>query len=169
MSGAYRRGVRALPSSWDFRHEERRRCAHARRETEVRVLLLGGLAVIAIAPSAAPGAGAGAQRPPDSHDLPPPRGDTVMEAEIAPASSSGYVAPYPGWRYRPLAVGARLAAAFHAPRYVVAHPARHGLPSPRGDLRWIRYGDDALLVDVTDGRVRRVVRNRFRPPCDHRN
>lgn len=135
----------------------------------MRVLLLGGLAAIAIAPSAAPGAGAGAQRPPDSHDLPPPRGDTVMEAELAPALSGRYVAPDPGWRYRPLTVGARLAPAFFAPRYVVAHPARHGLPTQRGDLRWIRYGDDALLVSVADGRVRRVVRNRFRPPCAHRN
>lgn len=126
----------------------------------MRPSLLGGVAAAIAQLAGSPGA---ANPPPDSHDLPPPRGDRVEEREAAIERPGPYVPPGPGWRYRPLAVGARLAPPFYAPRYVVGDPARHGLARAQGDLRWIRYGDDILLVNVVDGRVARVVRNGYRP------
>ncbi len=119
-----------------------------------------------IAALAAPAA-ASAQRPPDAHILPRERGDVIdVDGEPArPAPQAGrqsYEPPYPGWRYRPVAVGQLLPAAFLAPRYLIAEPARQGLPPARGNRRWIRYGEDALLVDFRTRRVVKAVRNRCR-------
>ena len=100
--------------------------------------------------------------PPEWHDLPPPRGDQVVETEIRLENEGRYVAPVRNWTYRPLARGQRLRPPFYAPRYVIAHPAGRGLPAAQGTRRWIRYGDDAVLVDVMNGRVAKVVRKGFR-------
>ena len=119
-----------------------------------------------IAALAAPAA-ASAQRPPDAHVLRPQPGDVidVIGEPAKPSSESsrkGYEPPYPGWRYAPVAVGQRLSPAFLAPRYLIAEPARQGLPAARGNRRWIRYGEDALLVDLRTQRVVQAVRNRCR-------
>ena len=105
---------------------------------------------------------ASAMAPPESHDLPPPRGDVVVETDLQLDRGGAYVPPRPGWRYRTLVVGSRLAPEFYAPAYVISHPARRGLPTAPQGRRWIRYGNDAVLVDIMKGRVKRVVRRAFR-------
>lgn len=71
-----------------------------------------------------------------------------------------YVGPR-GWTYRPIAPGYRLDRGYYGPRYVIADPYRYRLPVVRGSLRWVRYGNDVLLVDTRTGRVRDVYRDFF--------
>ena len=110
-------------------------------------------------------AGAQTQRGPDAHIVRPPRGDAIdvdgrIVTDRAKSGRSAYPAPYPGWKYRRLAPGEPLRAVFYGPRYVLAAPEQHGLPATRGTRRWIRYGDDAVLVDVRTGRVVKVLAGR---------
>jgi len=63
-----------------------------------------------------------------------------------------YVGPR-GWRYRPVAVGYQLQPSFYGPRYVIADPYRYRLPRATGVNRWVRYGNDVLLVNSRNGRV----------------
>ena len=63
-----------------------------------------------------------------------------------------YVGPR-GWRYRPVAVGYRLQPNFYGQRYVIADPYRYRLPRATGVNRWVRYGNDVLLVNSRNGRV----------------
>jgi Ni/Co efflux regulator RcnB len=62
-----------------------------------------------------------------------------------------YVGPR-GWRYRPVSVGYRLEPGFWGSRYVI-DPIRYRLPPVAGPTRWVRYGNDVLLVNVRTGRV----------------
>lgn len=71
-----------------------------------------------------------------------------------------YVAPYRDWSYRPVVVGFQLRPAFYGPRYYVTDYYRYSLRAPGRFQRWIRYGDDLLLVNVRTGRVLRVVHYR---------
>lgn len=110
-------------------------------------------------------AAAQSERGPDGHMVGPQRGDVIdVRGEPAPAcakrAGSRYAAPYRGWRYKPLAAGDRLKRLFYGTRYVIARPARYRLPAPGANRRWIRYGEDAVLVDVRSGRVLRVLANR---------
>lgn len=73
---------------------------------------------------------------------------------------SQYVAPYRGWTYRAIAPGAQLRSGFYSSRYFV-DPARYRLRPVGRYQRWIRYGDDLLLVNVRTGRVIQVLRNRY--------
>lgn len=72
-----------------------------------------------------------------------------------------YVGPR-GFRYRPLWVGYRFpASAYYGSRYWLSADDYY-LPQPRyGYQRWIRYGDDALLVDIRSGNVIAVHRDFF--------
>lgn len=73
-----------------------------------------------------------------------------------------YVAPYRRWRYRPVTVGFRLQPVFYGPRYyIVDYGIYHLRPPIHRWLRWIRYGDDLLLVNIRTGRVLRVVHYRY--------
>jgi Ni/Co efflux regulator RcnB len=73
-----------------------------------------------------------------------------------------YVAPYRHWRYRPVTVGYRLAPAFYGPRYYIVDYGYYHLQAPRHRwLRWIRYGDDLLLVNIRTGRVLEVIHYRY--------
>ena len=72
-----------------------------------------------------------------------------------------YVAPYRGWTYRPVTVGYQLRPTFWGTRYVVSDYGRWGLARPAWNQRWIRYGNDLLLVNVRTGRVLRVYHNRY--------
>lgn len=74
---------------------------------------------------------------------------------------SGYVAPYGGWRYRPVTVGYQLQPAFWGQRYVYNDYSRWNLSAPRTNQRWVRYGNDLLLINARNGRVLQVIRNRF--------
>lgn len=66
-----------------------------------------------------------------------------------------------GYRYRPIGVGHRLQPAYYASRYVIADPYRYRLPDAPGADRWVRYGNDVLLVNARNGRVKAVHRDFF--------
>lgn len=63
-----------------------------------------------------------------------------------------YVGPR-GYVYRPVAVGHRFEPVYYGRRFVIADPYRYRLPRPLGYQRWVRYGNDAVLVNVRNGRV----------------
>jgi Ni/Co efflux regulator RcnB len=63
-----------------------------------------------------------------------------------------YVGPR-GYAYRPVAVGHRFDRAYYGDRYWVRNYSTYRLPAPRAGHRWIRYGNDVLLVNVSTGRV----------------
>jgi len=72
-----------------------------------------------------------------------------------------YASPYRGWRYRPVTIGYQLRPAFYGSRYYITDFGRYRLNAPGRWQRWIRYGDDLLLVNVRTGRVLQVLRNRY--------
>jgi Ni/Co efflux regulator RcnB len=72
-----------------------------------------------------------------------------------------YVAPVRNWNYRPVANGYRLQPPFWGSRYVIANPWQFRLPATGRNQRWIRYGNDVVLVNVRNGRVLQVYRNRY--------
>lgn len=71
-----------------------------------------------------------------------------------------YAAPYRGWVYRPINRGFVLRPVFWGPSYLVDY-AFYSLAAPRANERWIRYGDDLVLVNIRTGRVIEVIRNRY--------
>lgn len=68
-----------------------------------------------------------------------------------------YAAPYRNWRYRPVSVGYRLDRVYYSPRYYIGDYGYYHLRPPRPWERWIRYGDDLLLVNLRTGRVLDVI------------
>ena len=72
-----------------------------------------------------------------------------------------YVGPR-GYVYRPVAVGYQFrSSAYYGSRYVIADPWRYRLPRADGAQRWVRYGNDVLLVNGRNGRVIQVYRDFF--------
>ncbi len=73
-----------------------------------------------------------------------------------------YYAPR-GWNYgyRSFSVGIFLNSLLYSNSYWLDDPYSYRLPPAYGSLRWIRYYDDALLVDVRDGYVVDVINNFF--------
>jgi Ni/Co efflux regulator RcnB len=74
---------------------------------------------------------------------------------------SQYVAPYRGWRYSAVRPGSQLRPGFYSSRYVITNPGRYQLRRSVRNQQWIRYGNDLVLVNVRNGRVLQVVRNRY--------
>ncbi|WP_136162426.1 RcnB family protein [Sphingomonas flavalba] len=72
-----------------------------------------------------------------------------------------YAAPVRGWRYRPVTVGYSLPRAFYGQRYLIGNPGAYRLGAPRAGTRWVRYGNDVLLVNTRTGRVLTVYRDFF--------
>lgn len=72
---------------------------------------------------------------------------------------SAYAGPR-GWTYRPVSAGYRFQPAFYDRRYWIADPWRYRLPRTGGYERWVRYGNDVVLVNTRNGRVI-AVHNRF--------
>jgi Ni/Co efflux regulator RcnB len=66
-----------------------------------------------------------------------------------------YYAPR-GYVYRPVRIGVVLHPAFYGQRYWIADPYRYRLPRPAYGQRWIRYGNDVVLINARNGRVLRV-------------
>ncbi len=64
-----------------------------------------------------------------------------------------YYAPYRGHRYNRISIGFGLSPLFYRQNYWINDPWRYRLPPAYGSYRWVRYYDDALLVDIYDGRV----------------
>jgi len=73
-----------------------------------------------------------------------------------------YYAPY-GWNqgYRRFSVGAVLSSMLFAQSYWINDPWSYRLPETDGDFRWVRYYNDALLVDVYSGEVVDVIHDIF--------
>lgn len=72
----------------------------------------------------------------------------------------GYQGPR-GYRYRPVSVGYRFTPDYYGRRYWINDPYTYRLPRPGyGYQRWVRYGNDVVLVDTRSGRVVQVY-NRF--------
>lgn len=71
-----------------------------------------------------------------------------------------YAAPR-GLAYRPARVGVALAPAFYGQRYWIADPYRYRLPRAVANQRWIRYGNDVVLINPRNGRVLRVINGFF--------
>jgi len=106
-------------------------------------------------------------RGPDAHDLRREPGDVIMvdgrPDRVAPPKVHGpYVAPCPNWKYSRLRPGQRLAPAFLHSRYTISAPAQLGLSAAGKGHRWIRYGNDAVLVGSRSSRVIQIVHHRFR-------
>jgi Ni/Co efflux regulator RcnB len=55
-------------------------------------------------------------------------------------------------RYHPVAIGYRFDPVFYGQRYWI-DPVRYHLRPVCADMRWVRYGNDVLLVNVRTGRV----------------
>ncbi len=67
-----------------------------------------------------------------------------------------YYAPR-GLAYRPVRTGVVLNRGFYGQRYVIANPYRYRLPAANGVQRWVRYGNDVVLVNTRNGRVLDVI------------
>ncbi len=66
-----------------------------------------------------------------------------------------------GWRYRPYSIGWRMWPGYYRSSYWLNDPWRYRLPYAPAGYRWIRYYDDALLVDTWDGTVVDVIHGFF--------
>lgn len=73
-----------------------------------------------------------------------------------------YYAPY-GWSagYRRFGVGAVLSSVLFTQSYWINDPWDYRLPEADGPYRWVRYYNDALLVDVYSGEVVDVINDIF--------
>ena len=72
-----------------------------------------------------------------------------------------YYSPYRDWRYRRLDIGFSLWPLFYTERYWINDPWQYRLPDVWGPYRWVRYYDDALLVDLRTGQVVDVIHGVF--------
>ena len=75
---------------------------------------------------------------------------------------SRYVAPYRSWSQSTPARGTWLRPKFYGRRYIISNPDHYRLGAVARGHRWIRYGDDVLLVNIRNGRVTDVLPRRYR-------
>lgn len=73
---------------------------------------------------------------------------------------SYYYDPF-GWGYQPYSIGWRLWPSYYGSRYWINDPWQYRLPYAPYGTRWVRYYDDALLVDTWTGEVVDVIYNFF--------
>ena len=71
-----------------------------------------------------------------------------------------YYDPF-GWNYRRWSVGSFLWPSYYDVHYRLNDPWRYRLPPAYGPYRWVRYWDDALLVNIYTGEVVDVIHNFF--------
>lgn len=64
-----------------------------------------------------------------------------------------YVAPRSGFSYRRWYPGYRFDPWFYGSSYWIGNPWQYRLPPAYGDYRWVRYYDDAVLVDLRSGEI----------------
>ena len=72
-----------------------------------------------------------------------------------------YYSPYSNWSYRRLNIGFFLEPLFYGSNYWLDDPWQYRLPEAYGPYRWVRYYDDALLVDIYTGEVVDVIHDFF--------
>lgn len=66
-----------------------------------------------------------------------------------------------GWGYQRYNIGWRMWPSYYGSHYWLNDPWQYRLPYAPPGYRWIRYYDDAILVDTWDGRVVDVIYNFF--------
>lgn len=66
-----------------------------------------------------------------------------------------------GWNYRRWSVGSFLNAGFYRSSYWLNDPWHYRLPPAYGPYRWVRYWNDALLVNIYTGQVEDVIHGFF--------
>jgi hypothetical protein len=71
-----------------------------------------------------------------------------------------YYDPY-GYNYRRFSIGFNLWPSYYGSNYWLNDPWQYRLPPAYGPYRWVRYYDDALLVNIYDGQVVDVIHNFF--------
>jgi hypothetical protein len=72
-----------------------------------------------------------------------------------------YYSPYRNYRYSRVGIGFTLGSLFYGNNYWINDPWQYRLPPAYGPYRWIRYYDDALLVNVYTGQVADVIHDFF--------
>ena len=72
-----------------------------------------------------------------------------------------YYAPYRNYSYRRLSIGFYLDSLFFSQNYWIEDTQNYRLPDVYGPYRWVRYYDDAVLVDIYTGEVVDVINNFF--------
>ncbi len=72
-----------------------------------------------------------------------------------------YYAPYRSYSYRRLSIGFFMDSLFFGADYWINDPWQYRLPEAYGPYRWVRYYDDALLVNFYSGEVVDVINNFF--------
>jgi Ni/Co efflux regulator RcnB len=63
-----------------------------------------------------------------------------------------YYDPF-GYGYQPLGIGYRMIPAYYGPQYWINDPWDYQLPPPPAGTVWVRYWNDALLIDRYTGEV----------------
>jgi Ni/Co efflux regulator RcnB len=66
-----------------------------------------------------------------------------------------------GWGYQPFSIGWRLWPSYYGSNYWINDPWEYRLPYAPPGTRWVRYYDDALLVDTWTGEVVDAIRDFF--------
>jgi Ni/Co efflux regulator RcnB len=69
-----------------------------------------------------------------------------------------YVRPQ-GWYYRRWSYGQTFPQAFYARDYWISDYQAYGLIDPPEDCQWVRYDNDAVLVDIDTGDILQVIYN----------
>ncbi|HET9811801.1 MAG TPA: RcnB family protein [Sphingomicrobium sp.] len=67
-----------------------------------------------------------------------------------------YFDPF-GWNYRRFNIGWRLWPSYYSSNYWLNDPSMYRLPYAPWPYKWVRYYDDALLVDTMSGQVVDVI------------
>ncbi len=73
---------------------------------------------------------------------------------------SFYYDPF-GWNYRRWSIGSYLYPSYYGSRFWMNDPWQYRLPPAYGPYRWVRYSNDALLVNIYTGEVVDVMHNFF--------
>ncbi len=71
-----------------------------------------------------------------------------------------YFDPF-GWGYQPYSIGWRLWPSYYSSRYWINNPYQYRLPYAPPGYQWVRYWNDAILVDTWTGEVVDVLYNFF--------
>ena len=71
-----------------------------------------------------------------------------------------YIDPY-GWGYQPFSIGWRLWPSYYSRNYWINDPWMYRLPYAPPGYVWVRYWNDALLVDTWSGQVVDVIPDFF--------
>lgn len=71
-----------------------------------------------------------------------------------------YIDPF-GWGYQPYSIGYDLYPGYYQQQNYWIDPALYGLPYPPPGTQWIRYYNDALLIDMYSGQIVDALQNFF--------